>query len=100
MRMFPPRRVLVTPGMVELGDEQDALNRAFGESIKGAADAVILIDARRTQPIYDGLIASGFDPASIHQVEDIAAAQVILGKTLTAGDTVLFENDLPDNYHS
>lgn len=97
---FPPRRVLVTPGMVELGDEEDALNRAFGESMKGSADIVILVGAKRARPILDGLKASGFDEASIHQAEDLNAAREILAKLLQPGDTVLFENDLPDNYQS
>ncbi|MDR2657854.1 MAG: UDP-N-acetylmuramoyl-tripeptide--D-alanyl-D-alanine ligase [Oscillospiraceae bacterium] len=100
LRTFPPRRILVTPGMVELGEEQDALNRAFGESMKDSVDVVILVGARRTQPIFDGLKASGFDMSAIHQAEDLNAAQAILSKTLKAGDTVLFENDLPDNYNS
>ncbi|GHU70357.1 Mur ligase [Clostridia bacterium] len=95
---FPPRRILVTPGMVELGEEQDALNRAFGASMKGAMDIVILVGVKRTQPILDGLTTAGFDKGSIHQVEDLKAAQEVLGKTVRTGDTVLFENDLPDNY--
>jgi UDP-N-acetylmuramoyl-tripeptide--D-alanyl-D-alanine ligase len=92
------RRLLVTPGMVELGELEAELNRRFGEHAGSVCDLVILVGPARTTPIRDGLAAAGMDPASVHVVQDIVEATVLLGRLTRAGDVVLFENDLPDTY--
>jgi UDP-N-acetylmuramoyl-tripeptide--D-alanyl-D-alanine ligase len=92
------RRLLVTPGMVELGELEDELNRRFGEHAGAVCDLVILVGPARTVPIREGLLAAGMDAADVHVVQDIAEATTLLGRLTRAGDVVLFENDLPDTY--
>ncbi|HEX5307545.1 MAG TPA: UDP-N-acetylmuramoyl-tripeptide--D-alanyl-D-alanine ligase [Solirubrobacteraceae bacterium] len=92
------RRLLVTPGMVELGELEQQLNRAFGEQAAAACDLAILVGPERTQPIREGLEAGGMDAAGVHVVRDIGEATALLGRLTRAGDVVLFENDLPDTY--
>lgn len=48
-------KVVVTPGMVELGPKEKELNREFGRQISKVADKVILIGEKRTKPILEGL---------------------------------------------
>ncbi|HEU0250946.1 MAG TPA: UDP-N-acetylmuramoyl-tripeptide--D-alanyl-D-alanine ligase [Solirubrobacteraceae bacterium] len=99
LRQHPAsRRLLVTPGMVELGELEVQLNRAFGEQAAPACDLAILVGAARTDPIREGMLAAGMDPAAVHVVRDISEATALLAKTTRAGDVVLFENDLPDTY--
>ena len=43
LSMMPGKRVIVTPGMIDLGKEQDAINRHFGELMKDKADVVVLV---------------------------------------------------------
>ncbi len=92
------RRLLVTPGMVELGEMEAELNRAFGEQAGVVCDIAILVGPLRTAPIREGLAAAGMDSESVHVVRDIAEATTLLGAVTRAGDVVLFENDLPDTY--
>jgi UDP-N-acetylmuramoyl-tripeptide--D-alanyl-D-alanine ligase len=92
------RRLLVTPGMVELGDLEAELNARFGEQAGAVCDIAILVGQRRTAPIREGLAAAGMDSECIHVVQDIAEATTLLGTLTRAGDVVLFENDLPDTY--
>jgi UDP-N-acetylmuramoyl-tripeptide--D-alanyl-D-alanine ligase len=92
------RRLLVTPGMVELGELEAELNRRFGEHAATVCDLAILVGPTRTVPIREGLAAAGMDSASIHVVQDITEATTLLGRLTRAGDVVLFENDLPDTY--
>jgi UDP-N-acetylmuramoyl-tripeptide--D-alanyl-D-alanine ligase len=92
------RRILVTPGMVELGDAEVALNERFGRQAARACDHVILVGPGRTRPIRAGLLAEGFDARQITVVADIAAATETLRGLTRAGDVILFENDLPDMY--
>jgi UDP-N-acetylmuramoyl-tripeptide--D-alanyl-D-alanine ligase len=92
------RRILVTPGMVELGDQESELNEAFGRQAGGVCDHVILVGPLRTRPIERGLRAAGFAADAITVVRDIGEATTVLGRLTRAGDVVLFENDLPDMY--
>lgn len=98
LRSFPGRRVVVTPGMVELGDREEELNREFGSAMASCCDLVILVGGKRSHPIRDGLINAGFAEQNIHVVSSLEEAAEMMRKTAVPGDTVLFENDLPDNY--
>jgi UDP-N-acetylmuramoyl-tripeptide--D-alanyl-D-alanine ligase len=92
------RRLLVTPGMVELGEMEAELNRRFGEQAAVVCDLAILVGSARAEPIREGLAAAGMAADAVHVVRDIAEATVLLGRLTRAGDVVLFENDLPDTY--
>ena len=92
------KRIIITPGMVELGDIQDEENEAFGRSIAENADVVMLIGPKQTAPIRRGLVDAGFPEDAIHTFNSLAEAQRYLGEIADKGDTVLYENDLPDHY--
>jgi UDP-N-acetylmuramoyl-tripeptide--D-alanyl-D-alanine ligase len=92
------RRILVTPGMVELGAEEEALNERFGEQAAAVCDRVILVGPERTKPIARGLRSGGLDSDAITVVRDIGEVTEVLGGLTRAGDVILFENDLPDMY--
>ncbi len=95
---FPGRKIVVTPGMVELGAEQDLHNEEFGKRLACVADEVILVGEKQTSAIKAGLDAEGFDPEHVHIVANLAAATETLSTMTKQGDVVLFENDLPANY--
>jgi UDP-N-acetylmuramoyl-tripeptide--D-alanyl-D-alanine ligase len=92
------RRYLVTPGMVELADLQDAAHREFGRQAAGVCDAVILVGPRRTRAIAEGLASAGYRDDRLIVARDLNEATEQLREILRPGDAVLFENDLPDNY--
>ncbi len=96
---FPGRRMVVTPGMVELGAEEEARNREFGRQMAKACDIAILIGIKRTQPIYEGLLEAGFVADNVLRVNTLKEATDFLAAVGKPGDVVLFENDLPDNYN-
>lgn len=93
------RRCIVTPGMVELGPAEEAENFAFGEAIgRSGIESAILVGPRRTRPILEGILSTGFPEDRILTVKSLAEAQAHLSGWLQAGDVVLYENDLPDTY--
>lgn len=92
------RRLLITPGMVELGDLMEAENRKFGEIAAQYASDVILVGAQQTAPIKAGLLSAQFPADRLHVVETLSEAVQWYQSNLKAGDTVLFINDLPDTY--
>lgn len=98
--MMPGLKVVVTPGMIELGDKEDYYNKIFGEQIADVADYAILIGEKKTKPIKEGLITKGFDKDKIIVFNDVRDAYPYIG-TLANDKEVyaLFENDLPDTYN-
>ncbi len=95
---FPGRRIIITPGMVELGAEEEAFNYAFGQKMASSADIAILVGVRHTAPIARGLREGGFPEENIHPVNSLTDAAALLRTLGRSGDVALFENDLPDNY--
>lgn len=98
LKQFPRKRVIVTPGMVELGDQEFTLNKEFGASMAGCCDTVILVGRKRSEAIVKGLTENGFSGDDIRIVSSLEEATVLISEITVPGDTVLFENDLPDNY--
>ena len=98
IRDFPGRRIIITPGMVELGGNEDGFNRAFGEQMADSVDIAILVGRKHTQPIVDGLTKAGFPQENIHVVGSLEESTTLLHGMMRSGDVVLYENDLPDNY--
>ena len=95
---FGGRKIIVTPGMVELGAQEEALNREFGANIAKTADIAIIIGLKHADPICEGITAAGFPENCIVRAETLAEATELLKRYTEPGCTVLFENDLPDNY--
>ena len=98
LKAFPGRRIVVTPGMVELGEQEAALNYSLGKMMASCCDIALLIGNRHSKPIYNGLLEMKFPEERIHTFSGLQDAQQWLQQNTTSGDTVLFENDLPDNY--
>ena len=96
---FEGRKIVVTPGLVELGDQEATENKAFGKVMAGVADVAYLIGEKHTRPIYDGLIESSFDKTNIHVFHSLDEATSSLWQMAKPGDVVIFVNDLPDNYN-
>ncbi len=91
-------RILVTPGLVELGPVEDEENRRYGEHAARVCDHVIVMDARPGRALREGLRSGGLPDDRVHVVRSLAEATAVIGRIAGAGDAVLFANDLPDTY--
>lgn len=93
------RRIIITPGMIELGDIQEEKNHAFGQQIGQAhLDLVILVGPEQTEAIRQGLATTNFDSAKIKTVSSLHEANRLMQDFSRPGDVVLYENDLPDSF--
>lgn len=91
------RRVIVTPGMVELGEKQWAENETFGTHIaKSNVDLTVLVGPEQTAPIQEGLRNAQYPEDQLKVFPSLFDAQDFLTSYLQPGDIVLYENDLPD----
>lgn len=94
------RRIIITPGMVELGDKEEEENEQFGFVIGNSKlDHVYLVGPTQTKPILEGIRRSGFDMDKVTVVNTLFEANKQLRENFQAGDVVLYENDLPDVYN-
>ena len=99
LALFDGIRILITPGMVELGEEEAEYNRLFGTYAADCCDWILLVGAKHTEPIREGIMSKGFSEKrclTFDKVEDaINYAYKIKGQ---GHKYILLENDLPDNY--
>lgn len=94
------RRIIITPGMIELGDLQEKKNREFGEQIGRAnLDLVILVGKNQTQAIKEGIASTGFDMNKVRIAKSLYDANRTMQDFAEQGDVVLYENDLPDSFN-
>lgn len=98
---MPGRKIIVTPGMIELGPKQYELNMEFGRQIaRGKLDEVILIGKEQTKPIQDGLKLEDYPEKQIHILNDVISAFPLIQKLSQGKKTyALIENDLPDTFN-
>jgi UDP-N-acetylmuramoyl-tripeptide--D-alanyl-D-alanine ligase len=92
------KKILVTPGMVELGGIEFDENKKFGANAAEVCDFIILVGKQRAVPILEGLNTKQFPKEKIHIAINLDDATLKLREIIKPGDIVLFENDLPDNY--
>jgi UDP-N-acetylmuramoyl-tripeptide--D-alanyl-D-alanine ligase len=89
------KRVVVTPGMVELGPLQLSANEEFARKAVQASDHLIVVGATNRAALLRG---SDNGEASVSVVANREEAVNWVRANLSAGDAVLYENDLPDHY--
>jgi UDP-N-acetylmuramoyl-tripeptide--D-alanyl-D-alanine ligase len=92
------KRIVVTPGMIELGDKQYQYNEELGRRIAASVDVAIVVGAYNRDAILSGLRDAGMPEEKVIVVDTFKEAQARLGTLLAAGDAVLYENDLPDTF--
>ncbi len=93
-------KVVVTPGMVELGEKEYELNKAFGAQIAKVADFAVLVGEKQAVALKDGLIEEGYPEEKIYIAKTLNDGLSKVDAINCSGKKkiVLLENDLPDNY--
>ncbi len=93
------RKILVTPGMVELGEAHDTAHEAMGRKAGAICDIVLLVASDRIPSFIKGFKETGGDKP-LHTFPNFSTAQEWLLTHKQAGDVILLENDLPDVYEA
>ena len=94
------RKILVTPGMVELGNRMDEEHALLGEYAATICSDICLIAAGRIRAFKEALLKKGFLEQNLHEFTTLNDAREWMKTELKPGDVVLFENDLPDLYET
>ncbi len=99
LSQMPEKKILITPGMVELGEKEYEYNYAFAEAAAEVCDNIILVGIKQTKPMQDALNNIGFEKIKLHIAKNLQEALRILPKFIEGESMVLIENDLPDTYN-
>lgn len=94
----PMKRIVVTPGLVELGEKEYECNKALGLEAAQNADVIILVGEKRSIPIKEGVLEGGFSQENLYIAKTFSDAVEIFKPMCDKNTVVIFENDLPDNY--
>ncbi len=94
------RRILITPGMVELGDKHDSEHYRLGTISAAHADVILIITPERIPTFVQGVQDAKSDDTLIIFFDTQAEGEEWIKANWQAGDSILFENNLPDLYEA
>ena len=97
-QMKQGKRIVITPGMIELGPRQAELNEIFGQQLANACDVAIVVGEYNREAILAGINKADCVGLKLIVADSFADAQAKLASIVAPGDTVLYENDLPDTF--
>ena len=92
------KKVIITPGLLELGEKEYEANYALGVEAAKYCDLIILVGQNRSNPLLDGVTTQKFDKEKTFVVSSFKEAMGIYSRFADQNAVVLLENDLPDNY--
>lgn len=99
LQLMHGKRIIITPGMIDLGSKQDSINYEFGEYMCNRVDYVLLVGEKQTKPISNGLKDAGFDMNNVKTFNNVKEALYYAYNRFSRMDTILLENDLPDAFN-
>lgn len=89
-------KVIITPGIIEMGKLETTVNQELGKQIAKAFDYVIIVNEINAKALQVGLEQENFDKEKIFVVQNLEEANEKLASLNLDAPVVLFENDLPD----
>ena len=92
------QRILITPGIVELGDKSEEINKELGRNAADSSDFIILVGEEQAKPIYKGIKEKGYSDNKVFIAKNLDEGLAKMNEIMTANSVILLENDLPDNY--
>lgn len=99
MKALPAkRRILLTPGMIELGEDQDRDNQRLALKAAEVCDLVMPIGSTNRTAMLKGLREGGLVGDAVWPCYTRDEAFDLLKDMRQPGDLILIENDLPDIY--
>ncbi len=99
LSLFEGYKVLITPGMVELGEIQDEENYKFAVNASKVCDYIVLVGPIQTKPMQKALADEKFDTSKFFVAKNFHEGYAVAQSLETEKHKyILIENDLPDNY--
>jgi len=94
------RAVVVTPGMIELGKKQHEENSFFARAAARVATDIVVVGFTNRRALLQGIKNANGEGSNPNVVLTANRKQAVewVKEHLHSGDSVLYENDLPDHF--
>ena len=92
------RKILITPGMVELGSAHEEVHKQIGVVTAQSCDIAIVIQSGRIPSFIAGFNENKRADQTLYEMESFSQAQEWVQDNRQDDDVILIENDLPDVY--
>lgn len=92
------KKVIITPGLIELGEKEYSSNYALGLEAADKCDIIIFVGKNRSKPMVDAVNSTEFAKENLFVASSFLEAMEIYSRFADSNTVVLLENDLPDNY--
>ena len=93
------KRILITPGIVELGDKAYEINKNLGKEATKHSDFIILVGEKQAGPMFDGLKEEKYPESQTMIAKNLDEAIKKMYELMDENTVVLLENDLPDSFN-
>lgn len=104
LSLFDANKIIITPGLVELGNLEKEKNIEFGFEISKVCNKCIIIGKANVQELKSGIEKNENTTCEIIETNSLEEALIEVIKNSKNADNdssnfvILLENDLPDNY--
>ena len=96
---FEGTKIIVTPGLIELGKDEKKYNFELGKFACNVCDYIFLVNSKQVKAVSKGIFSTDFNKNNVFNVKSPEdAIKRILNLNIKGKVNVLLENDLPDNY--
>ncbi len=92
------QKVIITPGLIELGEQEYDCNFRLGLETANKCDIIIFVGENRSKPLVDAVNTTDFDKSRMFVAKSFRDAMDIYSRFADSNTVLLIENDLPDNY--
>lgn len=92
------QKIVVTPGIIELGRKQYEVNYEMGKKAISIADALIIVGKTNRQAILKGAQMGKKNRTKIIPIEKDENIEETISKIIRPPAVILLENELPDHY--
>ena len=92
------QRILITPGIVDLGDKAYELNKNLGKEAAKHCDFIMFVGEKQAGPMLDGVKEEKYPEDKVFVAKNLDEAIQKMYQMMDSKTVVLLENDLPDNY--
>ena len=97
LRMYPGKKAIVMPCLIELGKSSREIHAAIGKKIAQVCDLAIIVTGDRFGEIKNGAIGAGINAGNVVFLENPITINNLIKNRLISGDTIFLEGRLPQN---
>lgn len=95
LKVFPVKRIIVMPCLIELGKKSKEIHEQIGMKIAEVCHLAIITTKERFEDIKRGAVANGMSPENIVLLENPKEIFSKITTFCSSGDTVLLEGRVP-----